>query len=73
LPISAEQLQSVLGGMGGLGQMAQQLGLNESDAAKQLANVLPGLVDKLTPQGEMPAGGLGSLADLASQFLSARG
>lgn len=73
LPISAEQLQSVLGGTGGLGQIAQQLGLNEQDVAKQLASVLPGLVDKLTPQGEMPAGGLGSLADLASQFLSARG
>lgn len=72
LPISGEQLQSVLGGAGGLGQIAQQLGLTESDAAHQLAQVLPGLVDKVTPQGQIPEGGLGSLAELASQFLTQR-
>ncbi len=72
MPVSAEQLQSVLGQTGGLGQLAQQLGLNESETASQLAKVLPGLVDQLTPKGEMPAGGLGSLADLATQLLSAR-
>jgi uncharacterized protein YidB (DUF937 family) len=72
LPVSAEQLMSVLGGAGGLGKIAQQLGLNEADAAHQLAQVLPGLVDKVTPQGQVPEGGVGSLAELATQFLTQR-
>ena len=61
--ISGDQLTSVLGSdaMAGL---AQQLGLNSGDVAGQLANVLPGLVDKLTPAGQAPAGGLGSAGDL---------
>jgi uncharacterized protein YidB (DUF937 family) len=69
LPISAEQLQSVLGGSGPLAEMAKKLGLNESEAAMRLSQVLPGLVDQLTPQGQVPQGGLGSLAELAGQLL----
>ena len=60
LPVSAEQLQSALGGgsgggMGGiLAQLAQQAGLSQGDAASSLSQVLPGLVDKLTPDGQIP-------------------
>jgi uncharacterized protein YidB (DUF937 family) len=32
--------------------------------AGQLSDILPGLVDKLTPAGQSPAGGLGSAGDL---------
>ncbi len=55
LPISAEQLQAVLGG-GQLGQIAGQLGVNESQAAGGLADMLPQVIDKLTPNGQLPQG-----------------
>jgi uncharacterized protein YidB (DUF937 family) len=55
LPISAEQLQAVLGG-GQLGQIAGQLGVNESQAAGGLADLLPQVIDQLTPNGQLPQG-----------------
>ena len=61
LPISAEQLQSVLGGSS-LGNIASQLGMNSEEASGSLASMLPQLIDSLTPNGEVPQGG-----DLMSQ------
>ena len=57
LPVSAEQLQSALGSGGGgglLAQLAQQAGLSHGDTASGLSQILPGLVDKLTPDGQIP-------------------
>ena len=51
-------------GSGPLSQVASQLGVGQSDAANQLAQVLPGLLDQLTPQGHAPQGGLGQSSDL---------
>jgi uncharacterized protein YidB (DUF937 family) len=62
-PISGEQLGQVLGG-DKMSEIASQLGLSEGEAAGQLAQVLPGLIDKLTPQGAAPEGGFGSAGDL---------
>ena len=62
-PISGDQLGQVLGG-DMMGDIAAKLGLSHGDAAGQLANVLPGLIDKLTPHGQVPAGGLGNSGDL---------
>ena len=56
LPISAEQMQSVLGGSS-LGNLVSQLGLNSSEASGSLAAMLPQLIDSLTPNGEVPQGG----------------
>ena len=56
LPISAEQIQSVLGGSS-LGNIASQLGLNSQEASGSLASMLPQLIDSLTPNGEVPQGG----------------
>lgn len=53
LPISGNALQEVLG-TGAIGQIAQQLGMSHGDAAGGLAQVLPQLIDKLTPDGEVP-------------------
>jgi uncharacterized protein YidB (DUF937 family) len=74
LPISAEQLQSVLGGEGGpLAQIAGKLGMNPADVAGHLSQLLPQLVDTATPDGQLPqGGGLGALAGLASQFLGSK-
>jgi uncharacterized protein YidB (DUF937 family) len=58
MPISGDQLQQILGS-GQIGQIAQQLGLSNDQASGQLADLLPSLIDKLTPHGEAPQGGLG--------------
>ncbi len=63
LPISPEQIASVLG-QGTLGNIASQLGLDPAQASGQLAQMLPGLIDKLTPQGTLPQGGLGNPDEL---------
>lgn len=57
LPISPEQIKAVLGS-GQLGQIAGQLGMNEQQAAGGLADMLPQVVDKLTPNGQIPQGDL---------------
>ena len=62
-PISGEQLGNVLGS-DGLSGLAAQLGIDPSQAAGQLAQVLPGLVDQLTPQGQLPQEGLGDSGDI---------
>lgn len=60
LPVSAEQIQSSLGSTGGggagglLAQLAQSAGMSNGDAASGLSQILPGLVDKLTPDGQIP-------------------
>jgi uncharacterized protein YidB (DUF937 family) len=51
-----------------IANIAQQLGLSHGDAAGQLAQVLPQVVDKLTPQGQAPAGGLGDIGGLLAQL-----
>lgn len=53
LPVSASQLQNVLQG-GALQQMAQQSGLDPSLLTGMMSSLLPHLVDKLTPNGQIP-------------------
>lgn len=57
-PISADQLSGALGA-DVLAKVAGPLGLDASQLSGQLAQVLPGLVDQLTPNGRAPAAGLG--------------
>jgi uncharacterized protein YidB (DUF937 family) len=52
-PISADVLSQVLG-HGQLGQIAQQLGISHGDAAGGLASMLPQMIDKMTPNGQIP-------------------
>ena len=63
LPVSGEQIESVLGGSV-LQDLAAQLGVSPQQASGSLANVLPQLIDQMTPNGEVPQGG-----DLLSQGL----
>lgn len=57
-PVSGDQLDRALGPdlMGTLGGL---LGGNGQQASSVLAQVLPGLIDQLTPQGRLPAAGEG--------------
>jgi uncharacterized protein YidB (DUF937 family) len=52
LPVSAQQVQSAMGPQ--LQQLASQHGLDVSVIAQQLAQHLPGIMDKLTPGGQIP-------------------
>jgi uncharacterized protein YidB (DUF937 family) len=66
-PVSPDALGSALG-PDLLGQLAQQMGGNQQQTAGTLADLLPGLIDQLTPKGQLPAdnglGGLGGLGAL---------
>ena len=53
MPVSGNQLQEILG-MGSIGEIAQQLGMSHSDASSGLAQVLPELINHLTPSGQVP-------------------
>ena len=65
LPISADQLGSVLGSEQ-VQQIAQQLGLSSDEVLGQLSHLLPQVVDKMTPDGQLPAdGGAGALPGLS--------
>lgn len=61
--ITGNQLSDALGS-DVLTKAAGQLGLDPSQLSGQLAQILPGLIDKLTPNGSMPEGGLGNAGDL---------
>lgn len=56
LPVTAEQIQQVLGNEK-VAALARQMGVDPQQAAAQVAQVLPALVDKLTPNGQVPQGG----------------
>lgn len=56
-PISAEQIQSVLGSEK-VQAIADKLGISTADASAKLAGLLPQVIDKLTPNGQVPEGGL---------------
>ena len=59
LPVSAEQIQSALGS-GVVSSLAGKLGLDASQASGMLAQVLPDLVNHLTPQGQVTEGAAAS-------------
>jgi uncharacterized protein YidB (DUF937 family) len=53
-PISAVQLNQAFGS-GMLGELAAKAGMSPQDLAQQLAQALPAAIDKLTPNGTVPA------------------
>ena len=62
-PVSPDQLGGVLGN-DAIAGFARQMGLDPKDALGHLSQALPQVVDKLTPQGQLPQGGLGDLGSL---------
>ena len=52
MPISAEQISSVLGN-GAIAEMAAKFGIDPDTLSSQIAEHLPTVVDKLTPDGEV--------------------
>lgn len=60
LPVTPSQIEQGLGG-DLLSQLAGKAGLSSGAVSSQLAGLLPDLVDKLTPNGKIEAGGLEQL------------
>lgn len=52
-PVSADDLHSALGGSA-IGGLASQLGINTQQAGGVLAQVLPELINQMSPQGALP-------------------
>lgn len=57
LPINGEQLKSGLGA-DLIGQLAAKVGIPADVATSKLTELLPTLIDKLTPEGKLPESGL---------------
>lgn len=57
LPVSPSQIQQALGPK--VQELAKQHGMNADAVSQALSQFLPGLVDHLTPNGQLPQGGLG--------------
>ncbi len=53
LPISPDQITKGLGN-DQISQLASQLGLSSSTVSSMLSKALPNIVDKLTPNGQVP-------------------
>ncbi len=67
MPVSGDQLKEVLGS-DMLSGLAAKMGMDPHAASGQLASVLPGLIDQLTPHGVAPEGGLGDHNDLSGML-----
>jgi uncharacterized protein YidB (DUF937 family) len=68
LPISPEQLMQVFG-QGQMQQMAATSGLDPGQLSGGLADMLPQMIDQLTPGGQVPATGIDSaLAELSKMM-----
>jgi uncharacterized protein YidB (DUF937 family) len=68
MPISADQIAQVFG-HGGMQQMAQQAGMDPSQFGGQMAEVLPQMIDKLTPNGELPQGGVEDALNMLGKLM----
>lgn len=64
LPISPGQIQQALGPK--VRELAQQHGMSADDVSQAISQLLPKLVDQVTPNGQLPQGG-----DALAQGLSA--
>lgn len=69
LPISAEQIQAVLGNEQ-VQALAQKFGLSTDALSSQLAQFMPQVVDQLTPEGQVPVEGesLGGLLGMLDKL-----
>jgi uncharacterized protein YidB (DUF937 family) len=65
--VTGDQIGGALGG-DVLAGLAKQMGVNSGEAGGILAQVLPGLINHMTPTGQAPAGGLGNMGDLAGML-----
>jgi len=65
MPIDPSVLSQIFG-QGQLGQLAQQLGVSQEEASGGVAQMLPEVVDQMTPGGQIPD----NQSDLVNQALA---
>jgi uncharacterized protein YidB (DUF937 family) len=63
LPIGADTIAQVFG-QGGLAEIARRAGLSEDDTSRGLAQLMPEVVDHVTPRGAVPDDGSELLASV---------
>ncbi len=68
VPVTSEQVRQAIG-EGQLQQISEETGLSQDETANHLSEMLPDLVDKLTPAGQLPQGGLGNISSLLQHFM----
>ena len=68
LPITTDDIQRVLG-PAQLAELAKRTGVDAQVASTELASILPQIVDRLTPTGQVPAG---ELVDQAFALLKSK-
>jgi uncharacterized protein YidB (DUF937 family) len=64
--ITPQQVQSVMGDH--VQEVASKLGVSPQDASSKIAELLPGVIDHLTPNGQVPAGGT-NLLEMGASLL----
>jgi uncharacterized protein YidB (DUF937 family) len=69
MDLTADQLQQIFGS-GALNDIAAQLGLSQNQAGSAMSQMLPELINQLTPQGQVTRESDDSIAD-ALQSLAA--
>lgn len=57
LPVSADQIESALGS-GPIADLAAKAGISPDQAKAAISQLLPQVIDKLSPNGQLPQGGL---------------
>ncbi len=70
-PIEPDAIKQVFGAEG-VGSIARQAGLSENETAAGLAQLLPAVIDHVTPQGQAPEGDEldGKLQELLQRFIA---
>lgn len=68
LPISPDQIKEGLGSET-LQNLAAKAGISTEDATAKLSELMPGLIDKMTPDGVIPEGGV---LEKGLEFLKSR-
>ena len=69
MPLPPNALEQTLG-RGGLAEIARRAGLSEEDASRGLSQLIPEMVDRVTPDGQVPDGNslLASLSTLSQRL-----
>jgi uncharacterized protein YidB (DUF937 family) len=70
--ISADQLQQVFGSST-ISDLAARLGVSEQEAGAEMAQVLPEVINQLTPSGQLPGNSDEEIADGLSQLANSPG
>ena len=72
MSISADQLQNVFGAST-IRELASRLGVSEQQAGSEMAQVLPEVINRLTPEGQVPENSDDEIADGLSTLANSPG